>query len=317
MPAPHKKLLSRVRRYRHTRQFHDAPVLRDPDAARLIRSRIEEGRPLMVSRFSTCEINTLNIFRQRCRGPLARVWNTLWTGIPAEYTPKVRLQAQNNAGIFPSTDEGLDAFSRTALKACPQIDILGIWKQPLHLEEQLWKERCPAATLIALQAIEPYYCAGEPWAAALSGRRVLVVHPFQKSIISQYQKRELLFPGTEILPAFELKTVKAVQTNAGAQSGFESWNDALAAMQEQLDQTEFDVALIGAGAYGLPLAAHVKTTGRQAIHLGGALQLLFGIKGARWDNHSEINRFYNEHWVRPLPEETPPQAGQVEEGCYW
>lgn len=33
--------------------------------------------------------------------------------------------------------------------------------------------------------------------------------------------------------------------------------------------------------YGFPLAAHVKHKGKQAIHLGGTLQLLFGIKGNR------------------------------------
>jgi len=25
----------------------------------------------------------------------------------------------------------------------------------------------------------------------------------------------------------------------------------------------------------------------------------------------------NEHWVRPLPEETPKQNKKVEGGCYW
>ena len=43
---------------------------------------------------------------------------------------------------------------------------------------------------------------------------------------------------------------------------------------------DFDVALIGCGAYGFPLAAKLKTAGKQAIHLGGVLQALFGIKGA-------------------------------------
>lgn len=41
----------------------------------------------------------------------------------------------------------------------------------------------------------------------------------------------------------------------------------------------FDTAIIGCGAYGMPLAAQIKNAGRQAIHLGGAVQLLFGIKG--------------------------------------
>jgi hypothetical protein len=31
----------------------------------------------------------------------------------------------------------------------------------------------------------------------------------------------------------------------------------------------------------------------------------------------DVARFYNEYWVRPLPEETPAEAGVVEGGCYW
>ena len=145
----------------------------------------------------------------------------------------------------------------------------------------------------------------------------MVIHPFEESIRKQYLKRELLFSGTEVFPEFEIKTIKAVQSAAGNSVEFKSWVEAFDAMKAQMDQIDFDIALIGAGAYGLPLAAHAKTLGKQAVHMGGALQILFGIKGGRWDENPEINCFYNEHWTRPLPEETPAQSGQVEEGCYW
>ncbi len=316
MTALHNKVLSRIRRRRHGSQFRHAAVLKNPAAGQLIRSRIEAGAPLMVSRFSTCEINVLNICRQRFRGPLSRFWNQLLTGIPATYTEKVRFQARNNAGIFPVSDAGLDAFSLVTFEACSQIDILGVWSHPLHLEEQLQQERCPDAQLIALPTIEPYRDAA-PWSAALKGKRVLVIHPFETSIQAQYQKRQQLFESPDVLPEFELQTIRAVQTNAGGQTSFASWSDALGSMTAQIDALAFDVALIGAGAYGLPLAAHVKSTGRQAVHLGGALQLLFGIKGARWDSRPDVSRLYNQHWVRPLPEETPQDSEKVEEGCYW
>ena len=312
----HKKVLSRFRRRWHQRQFRHIEVLQNPAAGQRIRRRMESGAPLMVSRFSSCEINVLNIFRQRSRNPLARAWNDLLSGIPGVYTKKVRTQAHNNAGIFPASDEGLDAFARITMEACSCIDILGLWSLPLHLEEQLWRERCPSAELITLSAIEPYYDPS-PWSAVLAGKRVLVIHPFETSIRQQYHKRERLFPSLDILPEFELKTIRAVQTNAGGETEFASWSEALVSLKKQVDAVEFDIALIGAGAYGLPLAAHVKQIGRQAVHMGGALQILFGIKGRRWDNSPAISRFYNEYWIRPLPEETPAQAGQVEEGCYW
>jgi hypothetical protein len=41
---------------------------------------------------------------------------------------------------------------------------------------------------------------------------------------------------------------------------------------------------------GLPLAAAIKAMGRPALHLGGALQLLFGIRGRRWEGHAPLCR---------------------------
>ena len=316
MMALHKKALSRYRGRRHERQFRNASVMSETDAGLFLQQRISDGTPLMVSRFSTCEINVLNVYRQRRRGGLARRVQGLLTNVPASYTEKIRFQARNNAGIFPETDAGLDQFSEITLDACSCMDVLGIWSSPLRLEETLQRERCPAATLIPLHAIDPY-AKPEPWSAVLKGRKVLVIHPFEESIRKQYLKRELLFPGRDVLPVFDLKTLKAVQSAAGSKVEFATWAEALESMKNRMAEIDFDVALIGAGAYGLPLAAHARKLGRQAVHMGGMLQLLFGIKGARWDSRPEISRLYNEHWTRPLPEETPVQSGRVEEGCYW
>ena len=84
-------------------------------------------------------------------------------------------------------------------------------------------------------------------------------------------------------------------------------------MECEIDKADFDVALIGCGAYGFPLAAHCKRIGKQGIHIGGSLQLYFGIKGKRWDNHG----LYNEFWVSPDESEQPKNLSRVEGGCYW
>jgi hypothetical protein len=83
---------------------------------------------------------------------------------------------------------------------------------------------------------------------------------------------------------------------------------------------DFDICLIGAGAYGLPLAYFAKTIGKQAIHLGGVTQILFGIKGRRWekDDYADSTaKMFNEHWIRPMESETPALKDRVENGCYW
>ncbi len=108
-----------------------------------------------------------------------------------------------------------------------------------------------------------------------------------------------------------------MQTIAGNKSQYADWFKALEAMKNAMDAVEYDVAIIGCGAYGFPLAAHAKRKGKVAVHLGGATQILFGIRGNRWDANPQISSLYNEWWVRPAPEERVGGAERVENACYW
>ena len=111
-----------------------------------------------------------------------------------------------------------------------------------------------------------------------------------------------------------------MQGLAGQKTGYDTWFDALAAMEKQMDACDYEVAIIGAGAYGLPLAAHARDTGHVAIQMSGATQLLFGIKGRRWDTPTPQNpakAVSNPAWVRPAPAEQPANKQAVEGGSYW
>ena len=108
-----------------------------------------------------------------------------------------------------------------------------------------------------------------------------------------------------------------MQSIAGTKTEFDDWFAALEYMYNEAMKIDFDIAIIGCGAYGFPLAAKLKKAGKQAIHLGGATQILFGIWGSRWDNVEPIRKLKNEFWVRPSKEETPSGAKKVENACYW
>jgi hypothetical protein len=151
---------------------------------------------------------------------------------------------------------------------------------------------------------------------ALEGKKVLVVHPFEESIQRNYPNRELFFP-FPLLPSFELITLRAIQTISFNRGGFENWFQALETMCEKVNNIDFDVMIVGAGAYGMPLAAFAKRMGKQSIHLGGATQILFGIKGRRWDSIPKISALFNSNWTRPLISETPLGFDKIENGCYW
>ena len=95
-------------------------------------------------------------------------------------------------------------------------------------------------------------------------------------------------------------------------------------MESEIDKRNYDVCILGCGAYGFPLAAHCKQMGKQALQLGGITQLLFGIKGQRWETGDKyLNQFpysktyYNQYWIRPSESERPKNADKVEQACYW
>ena len=224
----------------------------------------------------------------------------------------------HDAGFFPQDLSLVPRFAQVYLNATRFIDALAAvnHRQGLYETEQwIFQTHCPHARLIEFESIDSFRYEN-PWTAALEGKRVLVVHPFVETIRRQYAKRKLLFANPRVLPDFaSLQIVPAIQSIAGNRVPFANWFDALDHMRRSISNCDFDVALIGAGAYGLPLAAHVRQMGRQAVHMGGVTQVLFGIYGSRWQQ--ELRHLINEHWVRPADHERPVGAFRVEHGCYW
>jgi hypothetical protein len=272
----------------------------------VVREILAADKPCLVARFGSTELACVNFYLRWRRGKL----------IPLPYPRQIRRIIQVNSGVFPTDDASLDRFSEVFLDALSRTDVMGVWFN--RNEHRVVSRFCPDAQLVHLEALSSMLYE-DPWSAELSGKTVLVVHPFAKTIQSQYRtRRELLFNNRKVLPEFELKTLVAVQSIAGNDCGFRTWFDALESMREQIAAADFDIALIGAGAYGLPLGASVKDLGKQAVHLGGATQLLFGIRGRRWElAPDEYGVLFNEYWVRPSAEETPLRSAQVEDGCYW
>ena len=297
----------------------DAKYINGTSLNKFIYNSILSNKPFMVARYGSCELDAFvypyllrkSIFR-RYKNYIKREISFIRKD--DNYANNLLYPLCNNAGFFPHQIELLGKFCDEMTKATNLLDCCCCccW-----INEDVVKDEYHKDILFArLEEMEPYDYS-EPWSRALKGKKVLVVHPFADTIKKQYSKRELLWSSTDILPEFELITIKAIQTIAGEKSEFETWFEALDYMKEQINNTDFDVAIIGCGAYGFPLAAHCKKNGKQAIHLGGATQILFGIKGSRWDELPAVNKFYNDSWVYPDSSETPKNNKNVEGGCYW
>ncbi len=271
----------------------------------IIGNLITSNKPFLVGRYGGSELKLI-------RSYFAKVYKDKIN----QYNDAI-VQLCDLSGFFPKKIEAADKFVEYMLELSKEIDLLGIWYN--EMEDYVCENYAINADFTLLYNLEPYY--GEhivPWTVSLRGRRVLVVHPFAETIVKQYNYRNQIWHDKNILPDFELYVVKAVQTLADERDDrFSTWFDALDYMVGQCNEIDFDVALVGCGAYGLPLAAEIKKMGKGAIHLGGALQVLFGIRGKRWDSDPLVSKFYNEYWVRPSEQEKPKGAERVENNCYW
>ena len=231
-----------------------------------------------------------------------------------EYKPNKGLYY--NAGVFPLNAEMAERFGQKALEDCMQIDILGSYiTNEKHLADKLSQ-----ATKVNLDAFYAPWLFDNPWTKWLKGKRVLVIHPFTESIKHQYlNNRERLFKNPEVLPEFkELICLKSIQTQAGEESPFKDWFEALAYMEREIDKISFDVAIIGCGAYGMSLAAYIKRRGKVALHLAGWTQMLFGVYGERWlSQQTRYSDVINKFWIRPTGSEIIKNAVKIENGAYW
>ena len=303
------------------------PLLRSDDAdeiSRVIYDHLMDDRPFMLTRFGSVELRCAYTYLGMQAGPSSWLSYILGKSPIFWFEPHDIETMRTNAGFFSNTPEQLELFGKRYYEDSKLIDVLGVWGPVDYAVEDNVKDSYKANIVY----LEPYF-SSQPWSRALAGKKVLVVHPFASLIERQYREhRAQLFADPNVLPEFELKTIQAVQSLGGESNGFATWFDALKWMEEAIDQQDYDICIIGCGAYGLPLAGHVKRMGKKAIHLGGATQLLFGIKGNRWENPEYgLNepgfppgfylKMFNEHWTRPGDNERPKTAEKVENACYW
>jgi hypothetical protein len=262
-------------------------------------ARIDRGQPFFAGRLGTTENNTLSWYAKFNR-PL---------GLP--FAKDLREGSWQASGLFPPRSATLRRWSELCVEALSMTDVYCSWN--LSMDGYFKAHQLKNAEFVHLGSLDAFSFP-KPWTLSLAGKRVLVVHPFAETIEQQYRtKRHQIFPGREVLPEFDLATVKTPQTLAGNTCGYKDWFEAFDETRSKIDSKDFDIALVGAGSYGMPLSAHVRKRGKSVIYVGGVLQVFFGIRGGRWDNSG----LYNDAWVRPLDQDRPTNFRVVEQGCYW
>lgn len=293
-----KKLLSNT--YKNARfafSYRDKTIMDGEKGNSTIFQMINSGKPFGIGRLGATESRCISKWMSGKNFALSNLENI-----------------KALSGVFPNDIDSVGKFCEIYSEALTDLDALTVWG--VTGERKIMDKFCDSPMLLGIMSLEPYFY-DEPWSFALKNKKILIVHPFVETISKQLQVKEKLFRNPNVLPDFkQVSYVKAVQS-LGGNSEFESWFEALDYMKKQISKQDFDIAIIGAGAYALPLVAYVKKNKKQAIQLAGATQLLFGIKGKRWEERLEYKDIFNKYWVYPAQNETPTNKENVEGGSYW
>ncbi len=284
-------------------------MLRTEEGSRALEEAILAGKPFMAGRIGLFEIAVMRMYEFQIRKKYQLTMDNIY----------------NCAGFFPNDISLGERFLRVMTDSMQVTDIYACNRQVM--EPYFINRYLPRASVVT-ENLELYdvFRLENHWSRALAGKKVLVVTSFPESVKQQYAKREQIYPGTDILPEFDLQVYQSLMTIGDLKDErFDTWFDALEFMKKEILEKDFDIALLSCGAYGFPLAAEIKKAGKQAVYVGGVLQILFGIMGRRWDGSrfggiehmpEKLKPYYSDAWTYPI-EERPKQADHVEYGPYW
>lgn len=243
------------------------------------------------------------------------------------YDKKVDKDAVTESGVFPCSKLTTISCVSEQLNALANTDILGVWPVPyLYQSLNFSQTKANLIDLETLNILNVFKNCDDNWAQSLLNKNILVVSPFKKTILNNYQNKSQIPLLGEILPSLNsLNVVKAPfgsfsveneKNNYSKQTWFNNLND----LKIKISRHKFDICILGCGAYGFPLGSFIKTNlNKKALHLGGAHQLLFGIRGGRWLKEQRYNSLkkYLQKWKPPLKEETPIHPKKaIEIGAY-
>lgn len=272
----------------------------DEEANALIADYIKSDKPFALCRLGSAEFTLMQLYDEY------------------QMFHRNRLPQSNMYSLFHEDLAEIDRWVTLTKEDCKDVDIMAYFEDH-PMEEYLIRSYCSNTKLIRLEQVETILHE-IPWTMALEGKKVLIISPFVDTITAQYPNMDKIYQGRKMLPDFELKTLKSVWfSGAKEEDTFNNWFDALDYLYEEAMKIDFDIALLGCSTFGFDLACMFKRAGKQAIQYGGALQLLFGIKGSRWDDCPPYVKYFNEYWVRAPKTEAPSKnfANKLDNSCYW
>lgn len=261
-----------------------------------------------------------------------------------DYHPQIRYEAINTAGMHPPNNNTFSIFTNAYLEAIKEVNVLASWNDNLlQVEEMLWNQFININTntrpteikgIVDLTSLESFYTTPDYWWQNLyKNKTILIISPFTKSISKQleYSQRDKVWSGKWNNfwdKSINFKYIKfshpyATLSKKEQEQYPPTFIDVIEKYKKEINQIgDFDIAVVGAGCYSISLCSYIKThTQHTAFHLGGGLQMMFGVYGNRWFQNGNPSDFFkeyiNEHWIRPSGDEVPEGFRKQENGAYF
>lgn len=298
------------------------PLLPDSIVNETIKEHIQNRNPFSIGKVGQIEAETVTLYHN-----LSTEETETFGTVRKQYPPRIRTQIYENAGVFPNDRDGIGAFSRLYQHAMSSCDILSV-SYPWLVQgwgEQICLSRGSKTNQLScrISATEPFF-VNEPFTKEFADKKVTVISPFVDSFKKQLKNRKNIWGplADNLLPATTQWRFIKSPLSAGIVPPVDTdW----VSMIQRLTQECFpenredwpDIVLSGFGPGGLCICQEAKERGRIGISMGGGLQILFGVRGKRWDSNEKFQKFFNKHWVRPSRIESPKDHTKVEQGCYW
>jgi len=299
--------------------FHDNTILYN-----YIKNKISISHNFIIPRIS-CFENTFAV-NIRLKNMLHNTYQKIqvhnWLN-----NPNVLRTMKNNAGIKMSNDQSFVHYSNSYLKAYENCDLYGGWNILEHVyskSQDYINEWYPSKRMFCSFSFDIFhyiYSSKNIWTHALKGKRLLIISPFEESILEKIPIREKIY-GVDLFPDCTFITIKPPQTQGDEPSDeFYIEADRFFRRLDKL-KNKYDVALVSCGGYGSMVCNYIyENHEKSAIYVGGVLQMYFGIMGNRWrrERHDIVKLFVdgNPHWSNPKESERPKNHVNVEGSCYW
>lgn len=151
---------------------------------------------------------------------------------------------------------------------------------------------------------------------ALNTTKLGFVSYFKKDMDLQIPKLNFIHKKSRgfTLSTKEWRVIYSENTIKGNEPTDKTFQEVLLDLFNRCIKEDRDIYFLSCGSYGIPLTNMLKNAGKKAIYVGGFLQLLFGLKGKRWDDIKIVNQHYNKNWIYPSIK--PINGDQVESWCY-